>query len=40
LKDLTNIGKYVLQAIWEVKKLELNKSLLKQINEEANLISK
>ena len=29
LKDQTNIGKYVLRAIWEVKKLELNKNLLK-----------
>jgi hypothetical protein len=25
-----------LKAIWEVKKLELNKSLLKQITDEAN----
>jgi hypothetical protein len=31
-----NVGKYVLQAFWEVKKLELNKVLLKQITEEAN----
>ena len=36
LKDQTNIGKYVLKAIWEIKKLELNKNLLKQITEEAN----
>ena len=27
--DLMNVGKYVLKAIWEVKKLELNKTLLK-----------
>ena len=31
-----NVGKYVLKAIWEVKKLELNKTLLKQINDEAS----
>ena len=31
-----NVGKYVLQAFWEVKKLELNKVLLRQITEEAN----
>ena len=30
-RDLMNVGKYVLQAIWETKKLELNKTLLKQI---------
>jgi len=30
-----NVGKYVLRAFWEVKKLELNKNLLKQMNEEA-----
>lgn len=30
------IGKHVLKAIWEVKKLELNKNLLKQITDEAN----
>lgn len=34
--DLMNVGKYVLKAIWEVKKLELNKTLLKQINDEAS----
>lgn len=34
--DLINVGKYVLKAIWEVRKLDLNKSLLKQIQEEAN----
>jgi len=27
--DLMNVGKYVLKAIWEVKKLELNKNLMK-----------
>ena len=34
--DYENVGKKVLKAIWEVKKLELNKSLLKQITDEAN----
>jgi len=29
VRDLLNVGKYVLKAIWEVKKLELNKNLLK-----------
>ena len=33
--DLINVGKYVLKAIWEVKKLMLNKNLLKQIAAEA-----
>jgi len=28
-RDLTNVGKYVLRAIWQVKKLELNRNLLK-----------
>jgi len=27
--DLENVGKYVLAAIWDLKKLELNKNLLK-----------
>jgi len=36
--DFTNVGKYVLKAIWEVKKLELNKNLLREIMEEANQI--
>ena len=35
VRDLLNIGKYMLGAIWEVKKLELNKLLLKQITDEA-----
>lgn len=38
--DLMNVGKYVLEAIWELKKLELNKNLLKQVTEEANLFIK
>jgi hypothetical protein len=29
--DLMNVGKYVLKAFWEIKKLELNKSLIKEI---------
>jgi hypothetical protein len=29
--DLINVGKYVLKAFWECKKLSLNKSMLKQI---------
>ena len=33
--DMINVGKYVLKAIWEVKKLMLNKNLLKQITAEA-----
>lgn len=33
--DLMNVGKYVLKAIWEVKKLEFNKHQLRQITEEA-----
>jgi hypothetical protein len=35
-RDLTNVGKYALQAIWQVKKLELNKKALKEIMDEAN----
>ena len=38
--DLMNVGKYVLEAIWELKKLELNKNLLKQVTEEANMYIK
>lgn len=30
-----NVGKYVLKAFWECKKLFLNKGLLKQISAEA-----
>ena len=30
-----NVGKYVLKAFWECKKLFLNKNLLKQISAEA-----
>lgn len=33
--DLINIGKYVLKAFWQCKKLTMNKSLLKQIAAEA-----
>lgn len=33
--DLINVGKYVLQGVWQIKKLEMNKSMLKQITEEA-----
>jgi hypothetical protein len=33
--DLTSIGKYVLKAIWECKKLSLNKNLLKELAAEA-----
>jgi hypothetical protein len=33
--DLMNIGKYVLKAIWECKKLSLNKNLLKELAAEA-----
>ena len=33
--DFENVGLYVLKAVWELKKLELNKNLLKQITEEA-----
>lgn len=33
--DFENVGRCVLKAMWEVKKLELNKNLLKQITEEA-----
>ena len=39
-RDLMNVGRYVLEAIWELKKLELNKNLLKQITEEANMLGK
>ena len=28
-RDMMNVGKYVLKAIWECKKLFLNKGLLK-----------
>ena len=38
--DFEAVGKYVLQAIWECKKLELNKSLLKQIMDEASKTAK
>ena len=34
-RDFENVGLYLLKAIWELKKLELNKDLLKQITEEA-----
>lgn len=34
-RDLMNVGKYVLQTIWEVKKLEFDKNLLKTLTEEA-----
>lgn len=34
-RDLMNVGKYVLKAFWECKKLFLNKGLLKQISAEA-----
>ena len=30
-----NVGKYCLKAFWEIRKLELNKSLIKEIQEEA-----
>ena len=33
--DLSNVGRYVLQAFWEIKKLLLNKSLLKEVAAEA-----
>ena len=29
IQDLTNVGKCVLKAIWECKKLEMNKSMMK-----------
>ena len=34
-RDLMNVGRYVLKAFWECKKLFLNKNLLKQISAEA-----
>jgi len=34
-RDLENVGKYVLKAFWEVKKLDMNKNLMRQITEEA-----
>ena len=33
--DLINVGKHVLKTVWEVKKLMLNKNLLKQMAAEA-----
>jgi len=30
-----NVGKYVLKAFWEVKKLQMNKSLLREVAAEA-----
>jgi hypothetical protein len=38
--DFENVGLYVLRAIWETKKLELNKNLLKQIMDEASRTAK
>lgn len=38
--DFENVGKYVLKAIWECKKLELNKNLLKQVMDEASKTAK
>lgn len=38
--DLMNVGKYVLQAFWEIKKLILNKNLLKEITAEAQSLTK
>jgi hypothetical protein len=38
--DFEAVGKYVLKAIWECKKLELNKNLLKQIMDEASKTAK
>lgn len=34
-KDLSDVGKFVLQAFWESKKTMLNKNLLKQLSSEA-----
>ena len=34
-RDLMNVGKSLLKAFWETKKLFLNKNLLKQISAEA-----
>jgi hypothetical protein len=33
--DLMNVGKYVLKAFWQCKKLSLNKNLLKELAAEA-----
>lgn len=33
--DLMNVGKNVLKAIWETKKLLMNKNLLKKVSQEA-----
>lgn len=38
--DLEKVGRYVLQAFWEIKKLLLNKSLLKEITAEAQSLQK
>ena len=34
------VGKYVLKAIWDVKKLEYNRSMLKLLVEEAQALRK
>jgi len=33
--DLMNVGKYVLRAFWQCKKLSMNKNLLKELAAEA-----
>ena len=38
--DFEKVGKHVLYAIWECKKLELNKNLMKQVMDEASKIAK
>lgn len=40
IKDFMKVGKYVLQAVWETKKMELNTNLMKQITDEANSLNK
>jgi hypothetical protein len=37
-RDLLNVGTHVLKAIWDVKKVTMNKSLLKKVNAEASLL--
>ena len=34
-KDLMNVGKHCLAAFWEIKKMQLNKVQIKEINEKA-----
>jgi hypothetical protein len=40
MRDLINVGKYILKALWECKKLSMNKNLLREITMEALSLTK